>query len=315
MIEFQNIGKSYDGVMAVDNLNLHIARGELVVFIGPSGSGKSTALKMINRMIDHDQGRILFEGREIDSFDVRELRRRMGYAIQSVGLFPHWTVARNIATVPQLLGWPRERIHQRVCELLTLFGMAPEQFLQRLPHQLSGGQQQRVGVARALAADPAVLLMDEPFGALDPVTRATLQLELKRVHQSSGKTIVLVTHDIDEALLLADRIVLLNQGRVVQVATPLDLLSDPADDFVLDFVGRADLGIKLLSLKPVAPLVRRAPAPPGSPTLANTASLREAVATLAVHGASVLSIVNQHQEVLGSLHAADVFSPAQSPHG
>ncbi|MCB8746645.1 ABC transporter ATP-binding protein [Rhodoferax sp. U2-2l] len=315
MIEFQNIGKSYDGVMAVDNLNLHIAQGELVVFIGPSGSGKSTALKMINRMIDHDRGHILLEGREIDSFDVRELRRRMGYAIQSVGLFPHWTVARNIATVPQLLGWPRERIHQRVCELLTVFGMAPAQFLQRLPHQLSGGQQQRVGVARALAADPAVLLMDEPFGALDPVTRATLQLELKRVHQSSGKTIVLVTHDIDEALLLADRIVLLNHGQVVQVATPLDLLSNPADDFVLDFVGRADLGIKLLSLKPVAPLVRRAPAPPGSPTLANTASLREAVATLAVHGASVVSIVNLQQEVVGSLHAADVFSPATPSHG
>lgn len=310
MIEFQNIGKSYDGVMAVDNLNLHIAQGELVVFIGPSGSGKSTALKMINRMIDHDQGRILLEGREIYSFDVRELRRRMGYAIQSVGLFPHWTVERNIATVPQLLGWPRERIRQRVCELLTLFGMAPEQFLKRLPHQLSGGQQQRVGVARALAADPAVLLMDEPFGALDPVTRATLQLELKRVHQSSGKTIVLVTHDIDEALLLADRIVLLNQGRVVQVASPLALLSNPTDDFVLDFVGRADLGIKLLSLKPVAPLVRPAAAPAGSATLVHTATLREAVATLAVHGASVLSIVNAHQEVVGSLHAADVFSPA-----
>jgi len=309
MIEFRNIGKSYDGVRAIDNLNLHIAQGELVVFIGPSGSGKSTALKMINRMIDHDQGRILLEGREIYSFDVRELRRRMGYAIQSVGLFPHWTVERNIATVPQLLGWPRERISQRVSELLTLFGMAPEQFRQRYPHQLSGGQQQRVGVARALAADPAVLLMDEPFGALDPVTRAALQLELKRVHQSSGKTIVLVTHDIDEALLLADRIVLLNHGQVVQVASPLALLSNPADDFVLDFVGRADLGIKLLSLQPVAPLLRQQRAPEGSPTLAEAATLREALATLAMHRTSVLSVVNPQQQVLGSLHAADIFAP------
>ncbi len=308
MIEFQNIGKSYAGVKAVNGLNLHIRRGELMVFIGPSGSGKSTALKMINRMVDHDQGRILFEGREIYSFDVRDLRRRMGYAIQSVGLFPHWSVERNIATVPQLLGWSRERIHQRVTELLTLFDMPPEQFRQRYPHQLSGGQQQRVGVARALAADPAVLLMDEPFGALDPVTRAALQLELKRVHQSSGKTIALVTHDIDEALLLADRIVLLNQGQIVQVASPLELLSNPVNDFVLDFVGRSDLGIKLLSLKAVAPLVRLAPAPPGAPALAQTATLREAVATLAAQGVGVLSVVNPQQQPVGSLHAADIFA-------
>jgi osmoprotectant transport system ATP-binding protein len=310
VIEFQNISKAYDGILAVDQLNLHIKHGELVVLIGPSGSGKSTALKMINRMVDHDSGRILFEGREIYSFDVRDLRRRMGYAIQSVGLFPHWTVARNIATVPQLLGWSRSRIDQRVSELLTLFDMAPEVFAQRLPHQLSGGQQQRVGVARALAADPAVLLMDEPFGALDPVTRASLQLELKRVHQRSGKTIVLVTHDIDEALLLATRIVMLRQGRVVQVGTPLELLAHPADDFVLDFIGRADLGIKLLSLKPVAPLIRPQAAPADAPTLACTANLREAVAALAAHGCATLTVLDAHAQVLGSLHAADVFAQA-----
>jgi len=308
MIEFQNIGKSYGGVRAVEGLNLHIELGELVVLIGPSGSGKSTALKMINRMVDHDQGRILFEGREIYSFDVRDLRRRMGYAIQSVGLFPHWTVERNIATVPHLLGWSKESISQRVTELLTLFDMAPELFRQRYPHQLSGGQQQRVGVARALAADPAVLLMDEPFGALDPVTRTALQLELKRVHQTSGKTIVLVTHDIDEALLLADRIVLMNQGQIVQVATPLELLSSPASDFVLDFVGRSDLGIKLLSLKAVEPLIRQTPAPPGSPTLAQTASLREAVAILAAQGSGVLSVLNAQQQPVGSLHASDILA-------
>jgi len=309
VIDFQGVSKAYDGVLAIDRLDLHIAKGELVVLIGPSGSGKSTALKLINRMLDHDSGRILFEGREIYSFDVRDLRRRMGYAIQSVGLFPHWTVERNIATVPHLLGWPAARIADRVTELLTLFHLEPALYRQRYPHQLSGGQQQRIGVARALAADPAVLLMDEPFGALDPVTRAALQLELKRIHQSFGKTIVLVTHDIDEALLLADKIVLLDQGRVVQIGTPLALLAQPASEFVPDFFGRADLGIKLLSLKPVAALVRPGPAAPGSPSVINSATLREAVASLAAHCVAVLNVVDAHNTVLGSLHAADVFAP------
>jgi osmoprotectant transport system ATP-binding protein len=193
--------------------------------------------------------------------------------------------------------------------------MAPEVFAQRLPHQLSGGQQQRVGVARALAAEPAVLLMDEPFGALDPVTRASLQLELKRVHQRSGKTIVLVTHDIDEALMLATRIVMLRHGRVVQVGTPLELLAHPADDFVLDFIGRADLGIKLLSLKPVAPLIRPQFAPADAPTLARTANLREAVAALAAHGCATLAVIDTHGQVLGSLHAGDVFAQRPLPNG
>jgi len=309
VIEFQGVSKAYLGVVAIHDLNLHIGQGELVVLIGPSGSGKSTALKMINRMVAHDVGRIVFDGQEIDRFDVLALRRRMGYAIQSVGLFAHWTVERNIATVPHLLGWSRERMVQRVTELLTLFGLEPALFRHRYPHQLSGGQQQRVGVARALAADPAVLLMDEPFGALDPVTRAALQLELKRVHQASGKTIVLVTHDIDEALLLASQIVLLNQGRVEQVGTPLALLEHPASDFVLDFFGRADLGIKLLSLKPLAPLVRATPAPTDAPRLPATATLREAVASLAAHGVTQLAVVDAHNQLLGSLHASDIFAP------
>ncbi|MDO8248287.1 MAG: ABC transporter ATP-binding protein, partial [Rhodoferax sp.] len=273
MIEFLNISKAYGGLKVIEGLNLKIERGELLVVIGASGSGKSTLLKMINRMEDHDAGRILFEGEEIYKFKVRELRLRMGYAIQSVGLFPHWTVARNIATVPQMLGWEARRIDQRVTELLQLFQLEPELYRQRYPHQLSGGQQQRIGVARALAADPAVLLMDEPFGALDPVTRAALQAELKRVHQLSGKTIVLVTHDIDEALLLATRIVLLDQGRIVQVGTPLELLASPANDLVVDFVGRSDIGIKLLSLRSASSLARNEPAGPGG-TLPAQASLR-----------------------------------------
>jgi osmoprotectant transport system ATP-binding protein len=311
MITFDNTSKSYSGTTAIAGLNLEIARGELVVLIGPSGSGKSTALKMINRMVDHDGGRILLDGQEIYSFNVRDLRRRMGYAIQSVGLFPHWTVERNIATVPQLLGWSAERIEARVTELLTLFAMEPAQYRTRLPHQLSGGQQQRVGVARALAADPDVLLMDEPFGALDPVTRAALQLELKRVHQASGKTIVLVTHDIDEALLLATRIVLLREGRIVQIGTPLELLSAPVDEFVEDFLGRADRGLKLLSLRPIAALV--VPASPDTPTnarIAHTATVREAISSMAVHAVSALRVVDGSGTTVGQVTAADLLAPA-----
>jgi len=307
MITFDHTSKSYDDVPAITDLDLTIARGELLVLIGPSGSGKSTALKMINRMVDHDGGRILLDGQEIYSFNVRDLRRRMGYAIQSVGLFPHWTVARNIATVPQLLGWSKDRIEARVTELLTLFAMEPGQYRHRYPHQLSGGQQQRVGVARALAADPDVLLMDEPFGALDPVTRAALQLELKRVHQASGKTIVLVTHDIDEALLLATRIVLLRQGRVEQVGTPLELLATPANDFVADFLGRADRGLKLLSLRPIAPLVQPLVEPAPTLQITYTATVREALSHMAAHAVSALRVVNAAGQTLGQVCAADLL--------
>lgn len=308
MITFEHICKSYHDVRVVDDLNLHIARGELLVLIGASGSGKSTILKMINRLEPHDAGRILFDGQEIYALKPRDLRLRMGYAIQSVGLFPHWTVARNIATVPQLLGWSASKITARVDELLTLLDLPPAQYRQRFPHELSGGQQQRVGVARALAADPDVLLMDEPFGALDPVTRAALQQELKRIHQLSGKTIVLVTHDIDEALLLATRVVLINQGNVVQVATPLELLIQPANALVADFVGRSDMGLKWLSLRSAAELARTQPAAPGL-TLVPQASLREAVSAMALHHVASVNVVDAAGGHVGVLHAADVFAP------
>jgi osmoprotectant transport system ATP-binding protein len=311
MITFDNTRKSYGTTVAIAGLNLHIARGELLVLIGPSGSGKSTALKMINRMVDHDGGRILLDGQEIYSFNVRDLRRRMGYAMQSVGLFPHWTVARNIATVPQLLDWSAERVDARVNELLSLFAMEPAQYRNRYPHQLSGGQQQRVGVARAMAADPDVLLMDEPFGALDPVTRAALQLELKRIHQASGKTIVLVTHDIDEALLLGTRIVLLREGHIAQAGTPLELLTQPACDFVVDFLGVADRGLKLLSLRPIAPLVVPGSVDtPAMPSIANTATVREAISTMAVHAVAALRVVDASGTALGHVTAADLLAPA-----
>jgi len=323
MIAFEHTGKSYAGHPAVTDLNLRIAQGELVVLLGPSGAGKSTVLQMMNRMVEHDEGRILFNGQEINRFKVHDLRRRMGYAMQSVGLFPHWTVARNIATVPQLLGWESARVQARVTELMHLLGLEPADFANRYPHQLSGGQQQRVGVARALAADPDMLLMDEPFGALDPVTRAALQLELKRIHQATGKTIVLVTHDIDEALLLATRIVLLHQGRIAQQGTPLELLVQPKSDFVADFFGRADRGLKQLSLRPIASMVRPSAGSAPAHPIAVTATVREAISLMAVHGVSVLQVVKASSElaqpatgpglggqlgdVLGEVHAADLL--------
>ncbi|GHB32416.1 ABC transporter ATP-binding protein [Salinicola rhizosphaerae] len=247
MIELKGLTKRYAGKSVVDDISLTLEDGEFGVLIGPSGCGKSTTLKMINRLIPASGGQILLNGDDVADLPVEQLRRRIGYAIQSTGLFPHWDVARNIATVPQLLKWPKSRIDDRVDELMALFHLDPAEFRGKYPHQLSGGQAQRVGVARALAADPEVLLMDEPFGAVDPLTREVLQAEMKRVHQQTGKTIVFVTHDMDEALSLATRIALLNQGRLVQYDRPIELMVEPADDFVREFIGQADLGLKLLS--------------------------------------------------------------------
>jgi len=305
MIELHEVGKSYGGVPAVDGLSLRIEAGEFVALVGASGSGKSTTLKMINRLVEHDRGRILFQGEEIRSFQPEVLRRRMGYAIQSIGLFPHWTVARNVATVPELLGWPRARIDTRVDELLTLLGLAPASFRQRYPQQLSGGQQQRVGVARALAADPEVLLMDEPFGALDPITRLTLQDELARIHRTSGKTIVLVTHDIDEALRLATRIVLLDHGRLLQAGTPAQLLEQPANPWVADFIGGADRGLKLLALRTVADHTRPGEQVEGVPLVA-TLNLREAMSAFVARRVDRLPVVDAEGRPLGAIHLADL---------
>jgi osmoprotectant transport system ATP-binding protein len=311
VIELRDVGKSFGATRAVDGVSLAIERGEFVVLIGASGSGKSTLLKMINRMVEHDRGMVLFKGEEIRSFKLEDIRRRMGYAIQSIGLFPHWSVARNIATVPELLGWAPARIDARIDELLTLLGLAPAQYRQRYPHQLSGGQQQRVGVARALAADPELLLMDEPFGALDPITRAALQQELTRIHQASGKTIVLVTHDIEEALRLATRIVLLDQGRIVQAGPPVELLAQPANDFVSDFFGRAELGLRLLALHRVAERVRGGERADGVP-LADTLSLRDALSQFIVQRAERLPVADASGQPLGAIHFGDLLPPPRS---
>ena len=310
MIEWQAVSKSFGAVPAVKELSLTIAPGEFVVLIGASGSGKSTLLRMANRLVDPDQGRVLFKGQDTRALRAEDLRRRMGYAIQSIGLFAHWTVARNIATVPELLGWPAARIAARVDELLALFDLAPSLYRGRYPQQLSGGQQQRVGVARALAADPEVLLMDEPFGALDPVTRQALQGELARIHRASGKTILLVTHDIDEALRLATRIVLLDRGRIVQAGPPAQLLLQPASDVVSDFIGRSDLGLKLLGLLSVADRLHAGESAPGEPIVAS-ASLREALSAFVVRQTDRLPVVDAQGRTVGAIGLSDLLRRAE----
>ncbi|WP_312073353.1 ABC transporter ATP-binding protein [Atlantibacter sp.] len=299
MIEFEDVTKFYQGRPAVEALNLNFRKGAFSVLIGTSGSGKSTTLKMINRLVEHDEGCIRFAGEEIRQFSPQDLRRRMGYAIQSIGLFPHWDVAQNIATVPQLLKWPKARISERVDELLTLLGLEPAQFRRRYPHQLSGGQQQRVGVARALAADPEVLLMDEPFGALDPVTREALQQEMMRIHQLLGRTIILVTHDVDEALRLADHLVVMDGGKVVQQGDPLTLLSQPENDFVRDFFGRSELGVRLLSMRRVKDYLT--PGVCAGLPVSQDITLRDALSLFVERRCDVLPVIDEHGNPCGTL--------------
>jgi osmoprotectant transport system ATP-binding protein len=249
MIRLEGVGKKYaDGTVAVHALDLEVAAGEVVCLVGPSGCGKSTTLKMINRLIEPTSGRIFLEGRDVTSEDPVRLRRRIGYVIQQIGLFPHQRIATNVATVPSLIGTPKAQAQERARELLALVGLDPDLYADRYPHQLSGGQQQRVGVARALAADPPVLLMDEPFAAVDPIVRARLQDEFLKLQDELGKTVVLVTHDIDEAVKMGDKVaVMADGGRLAQFGTPAELLARPADEFVSDFVG-STAGLRRLAV-------------------------------------------------------------------
>ena len=301
MIEFHDVSKTFAGRPAASHLNLNFAEGAFSVLIGTSGSGKSTTLKMINRLVEHDSGLIRFAGEEIRSLPVLELRRRMGYAIQSIGLFPHWTVAQNIATVLQLEKWSRAKTADRVEELMSLLGLEPA-LRDRYPHQLSGGQQQRVGVARALAANPQVLLMDEPFGALDPVTRGALQTEMTRIHRILGRTIVLVTHDIDEALVLMDH------GEVVQQGAPLALLTSPKNDFVREFFGRSELGVRLLSLRTVGDYMRRQDTSLAGEPLQAQMTLRDALSAFVARQCEVLPVSDARGAPCGSLHFRDLLA-------
>jgi osmoprotectant transport system ATP-binding protein len=282
-IVFRNVTKRYPGrrTPAVSDLSLTIEPGQVCCLVGPSGGGKTTAMKMVNRLIDITEGDILIDGRSVRELDVTDLRRGIGYVIQQVGLFPHMTIADNIATVPRLLGWDRRRIRARVDELLELVGLTAD-YRDRYPAQLSGGQRQRVGLARAMAGDPAVMLMDEPFGALDPITRDRLQVEFLRLHRAVPKTVIFVTHDIDEAIRIGDRIAILREGGILaQYDTPDAILAHPVDDFVASFVGE-DRALRRLSLRRVGELELEPAdrASPGDPQLDPTTTLRNALSVM-----------------------------------
>jgi osmoprotectant transport system ATP-binding protein len=302
MITLSNLTKRFDddGAPAVDALSLEIGAGEICVLIGPSGCGKTTTMRMINRMIERDAGSITVGGRDVMHIDPVLLRRSIGYVIQQVGLFPHLTIADNVATVPKLLGWDAARVERRVDELLALVHMEPGLHRDRFPRELSGGQKQRVGVARALAADPPVMLMDEPFGAIDPITRTSLQDEFLRILRELDKTIVFVTHDIDEAIRMGTRIAIMRAGRLVQYDTPEAILAHPADSFVEAFVG-GDRALKRLSLLSVdAHYTHEAP-PGDAPRLARTSNLRDALSALLTTGAERAAVVDATEAVVGTL--------------
>jgi osmoprotectant transport system ATP-binding protein len=301
MIRLESVSKRFpDGTVAVTSLSLEVPEGETCVLVGPSGCGKTTTLKMINRLIEPTGGRILLDGEDVTGVDPVALRRRIGYVIQQVGLFPHQTVAANVGTVPRLLGWSRMKVRDRVDELLTLVGLDPATYRGRYPAQLSGGQRQRAGVARALAADPPVLLMDEPFGAIDPVTRMRLQDEFLRLQDAVRKTIVFVTHDVEEAVKMGDRIAILEIGGILaQYDTPAEVLGNPASDFVADFVG-ADRALKRLKVTPIELDALEHP-----PTIRPSDSLARARQVMHTTDASWVAVVDEGARLCGHVRAAN----------
>jgi len=309
MINMEHVTKRYaeGGPASVDDLSLVVPEGTTTALIGPSGCGKTTTMRMINRLIDPTEGKIIVNGNDVTKVDPVELRRHIGYVIQQVGLFPHMTIAQNIAAVPKLLGWTEAKIKSRTEELLDLVGLDPSEMLKRYPRQLSGGQRQRIGVARALAADPPVLLMDEPFGAIDPIARARLQDEFRQILQRVRKTVVLVTHDLDEAIRLGDRIAIMKSGKIVQYDTPDAVLSHPADAFVENFVG-IDRAIKRLSLFTVNDAMNAAPPRTGASTVAPTSNLRDALALMVAANSDVLAVVDEGGAVKGQLTRDAIFA-------
>ncbi|MEM9153983.1 MAG: ATP-binding cassette domain-containing protein [Cyanobacteria bacterium P01_F01_bin.33] len=300
-IQFENVSLQFPGAVrpAVDRCSLEVNVGELVVILGPSGCGKTTLMKTVNRLYETTSGRIYLHGTDILELAVTQLRRQIGYVIQQTGLFPHMTVAQNIAVVPQLLGWSRSRIAARVDELLHLVELSPFEFGDRFPAQLSGGQQQRVGVARALAGDPDVMLMDEPFGAIDAITRASLQDEILRLQQRLRKTILFVSHDVDEALRLADRLLVMEKGQVIQFDTPLHILTRPANAFVRELVGADDTvrQLGLIRVKTAMQSQAMDRSPGGSPAIECNDTLRRALSLLLRTGAPYLTVTEGNRAI------------------
>ena len=306
MITVEKLTKCYADATVVDDVSLTVERDSITAIVGTSGSGKSTLLRMINRLVEPTSGRVLLDGRDTREEPAYLLRRRIGYVIQGNGLFPHRTVAENIATVPRLLGWSARRIEARVRELLEVFGLDPATYAAALPQQLSGGQQQRVGVARALAAEPLVLLMDEPFGALDPIIRAKAQDDLLDIQCRFGMTVVLVTHDMDEAFRLGDQVAVMSGGRLLQYDRPEVLLTRPADPFVARMTGLAERAMRLLSL--VTAGEAALPGASDGPAVAPTASLREVLSDLLWSGADSARVVEADGTVRGRLTIAAILA-------
>ncbi len=311
MIEIENVSKFYDGTCVVDDVSLSVPEGAIAVVVGTSGSGKTTLLRMINRLVEPSSGRILIDGKDTSTIPAHELRRQIGYAIQGHGLFPHRTVGQNIATVPKLLGWDAARIKTRVEELLDLFQLDPAEFRDRFPSQLSGGQKQRVGVARALAGAPRLLLMDEPFGALDPIIRARAQDDLRQLQRRLGTTIVLVTHDMNEAIHLGDRIAVMDQAKLLQYAEPKDIVVRPATPFVGELLGSGERPFRLLSLQPVKPFIE--PGDAEGKAISEDASLREAMEEALWTGRRAVPVHDRDGRPLGRVTLDTAIRQAARP--
>jgi osmoprotectant transport system ATP-binding protein len=299
MIAFEDVVVRFGATPALDGVTLAVPAGALCAIVGPSGCGKTTLLRLVNRLVEPDGGTVRVRGEDVARTDAPALRRSIGYAMQSVGLFPHRTVAENIATVPRLLGWDTARIAARVAELLGLLHLDAA-IADRIPRALSGGQAQRVGLARALAADPDILLMDEPFGAVDPITRRGLRAELRRIHAETGKTILLVTHDPEEALELGTQVAVMRGGRLVAGGPPAEVVAPDADPFARELLGGGQPGLRRLSVLPAEAARDATPAPPGTPELAAEASLADALSLMAEHGVDRVALAGR----TGSLGAA-----------
>ena len=313
-IAFEGVSKRFESgrAAALESIDLMVEPGTFVVLLGPSGCGKTTLLKTVNRLYEPTTGRVLLDGTDISTLPAPALRRKIGYVIQQSGLFPHMRVEDNIAVVPKLLGWDKRRISARTDELLDLVGLPPDTYRRRYPGQLSGGEAQRIGIARALAAEPSTLLMDEPFGALDAITRTRLQDELRAIHARTGQTVLFVTHDIEEAVRLADIIVVMRAGCIVQHDTAADIVMRPADDFVAELVGAGDV-LRRLSLMRVSDQLTPGPSTQGGPEIAPTSSLRDALAAILESGADSISVVDQDGQPVGSISIETIESVSGAP--